>query len=105
MNISEIEVGKFYLIKVPIEHPWINNFDPHLYQNTILECVGAGKFRTQFKLHPNDTNEESYWNFNKNYVIKEVAAPLSGINCICKQPWYFGHVNTCTWAIAKSSKI
>ena len=77
----------------------------HLYQNVILECVGVGKTnKAQFKLHPKDINTESYWNFNIRFVVKDVAAPLSSINCNCKQPWYFGHTNTCAWAIAKSLK-
>lgn len=82
--------GKHYLLKVPLEFPskefttqgWAEGFDPSLYHNVVLECMGTpfgsvqptkGYFShmlPHFK-SPKDTSPNECWGIFPRWIIRE----------------------------------
>jgi len=88
--------GKYYLIQCPSTFPdegyttkgWIKGFDPILYCNIVLECLGKAMYPPRvtegqfnlllpyFKCHPKDAKgADGCWAFQPEWIIKEMPNP------------------------------
>jgi len=94
---DNVEEGKYYLIQCPQVVPdcystkgWAEGFDPSLYSNTTLKCLGKAMYPPQvtlglfniflpyFKCHPQDTKgPNGCWAFQPEWIIKEVPCPAN----------------------------
>ncbi len=88
------EDGKYYLIRVPLEFPehrfrrqsWAEGFDPSLYHNVVLECVGTpfgsvqpttGYFAHMLPhfISPKDTSSQKCWGIFPEWIVREEVPP------------------------------